>query len=123
MDFSEVFAPTAQQAPLCVLLADAPEHDLGLHQFDVATSFLNGELDNNEQVYVRMPAPFGEGTFGLRKALYGLKQAARAWHAKPRSELASMGLTASDAGPCLFMTAKGMQRVYVLVHVDDGLII
>ena len=34
-----------------------------------------------------------------------------------------MGFTASDADPCLFSTGKGTQRVYVLVHVDDGLII
>jgi hypothetical protein len=123
VDFTEVFAPTAQQASLRVLLAHAAEHDLELHQFDVATAFLNGELDDDEEVYVRMPAAFGGGTFRLRKALYGLKQAARAWHAKLRSVLVDMGFTASDADPCLFITGKGMQRVYVLVHVDDGLII
>ena len=52
MDFTEVFAPTAQQASLRVLLAHAAEHALELHQFDVATAFLNGELDDEEVVYV-----------------------------------------------------------------------
>eukprot|EP00892_Ulva_mutabilis_P000512 jgi/Ulvmu1/10461/UM063_0017.1 len=41
LDFDEVFAPTAQQASLRVLLAHAAQHDLELHQFDVATAFLN----------------------------------------------------------------------------------
>ena len=123
VDFTEVFAPTAQQASLRVLLAHAAEHDLELHQSDVATAFLNGELEDDEEVYVRMPAAFGGGTFRLLKALHGLKQAARVAHAKLRSVLVGMGFTASDADPCLFITGKGMQRVYVLVHVDDGLII
>ena len=102
MDFTEVFAPTAQQASLRVLLAHAAEHDRELHQFDVATAFLNGELDDEEEVHVRMPAAFGGGKFRLRKALYGLKQAARASNAKLRSVLVGIGFTASDAGPCIF---------------------
>ena len=52
VDFTDVFAPTAQKASLRVLLSHAAEHDLELHQFDVSTAFLNGELDDKEQVYV-----------------------------------------------------------------------
>ena len=89
----------------------------------MATAFLNGELDDEEDVYVRMPAALGGGTLRLLKALYGLKLAARVWYVKLRSELVVIGFTAADADPCLFLTGKGMQSVYVLVHVDDGLII
>lgn len=122
-DFEEVFAPTAQQATFRVMLAHAAEHDLELHQFDVATAFLNGELDPDDEVYVRMPEAFGGHVYRLRKALYGLKQAARAWHAKLLSELIRLGFTASDADPCMFYRGDAAERVYLLIYVDDGIII
>ena len=122
-DVNETYAPTAQQATLRVLLALAAEMNLDLHQFDVATAFLNGELEEDEEIYVRMPAAFGGQTYRLRKALYGLKQAARAWHVKLRDELLRIGFTASDADPCLFFRGDGEHRVYVLVHVDDGIVV
>ena len=52
------FAQTAQQASLRVLLEHAAEHDLELHQVDVATASWRGELDDDEEVSVRMPAAF-----------------------------------------------------------------
>lgn len=123
MDFEEVFAPTAQQATLRVMLAHAAEHDLDLHQFDVATAYLYGELAEQDEVYVRLPEEFGGGVFRLRKALYGLKQAARAWHAKLLEQLLQMGFTASEADPCMFYRGHGEERVYILIYVDDGIII
>lgn len=122
-DFEEVFAPTAQQATFRVMLAHAAEHGLELHQFDVATAFLNGELDPDDEVYVRMPDAFGGQVYRLRKALYGLKQAARAWHAKLLSELTRLGFAASDADPCMFYRGADVERVYLLIYVDDGIII
>lgn len=122
VDFDEVFAPTASRDTFRIMLAYAAEHDLELHQFDVATAFLNGDM-GDEEVYVRMPPEFGGQVYRLRKALYGLKQAAHAWHAKLLSEMQRMGFTASDADPCLFYKGEGEHRVYVLVYVDDGIII
>lgn len=122
-DFEEVFAPTAQHATFRVMLAHAAEHDLELHQFDVATAFLNGELDPEDEVYVRMPDAFGGQTYRLRKALYGLKQAARAWHAKLLAELTKLGFTASDADPCMFYKGAEGDKIYLLIYVDDGILI
>lgn len=122
MDFQEVFAPTAQQATFRIILAHAAAFDLELHQFDVETAYLNGGLEG-EEVYVLIPAEFGGGVYRLRKALYGLKQAARAWHAKLLEALVSMGFTASEADPCMFYKGEGEERVYILIYVDDGIIV
>jgi hypothetical protein len=61
-----------------VLIALATSHDLVVHQMDVKTAFLNGELD--EEIYMKQPEGFV--THGhedimcrLRTSLYGLKQA------------------------------------------------
>jgi hypothetical protein len=54
--------------------------DLELHQMDVKTTFLNGDLE--EIVYMKQPRGFvvnGKEHMGcrLKKFIYGLKQASR----------------------------------------------
>ena len=69
-DFDEVFAPTAQHATLRILLALAATRDFIIHQVDVKTAFLNGDLD--EEVYLKIPQELGGHIWRLKKALYGL---------------------------------------------------
>jgi hypothetical protein len=50
--------------------------DLELHQMDVKTTFLNGDLE--EEVYMKQPEGFNDDSqkaCKLRKSIYGLKQA------------------------------------------------
>ena len=54
--------------------------DMELHQMDVKTVFLNGDL--NEEVYMTQPEGFVANDSGklvcrLKKSIYGLKQASR----------------------------------------------
>ena len=68
-----------------MLIALAAGHDLKIHQMDVKTTFLNGELE--EEIYVKQPEGFlvpGEEDKVCRlvESLYGLKQAPKQWHAK-----------------------------------------
>ena len=60
-------------------------YDLELHQMDVKTTFLNGDLEKN--VYMAQPRGFvveGKEHMGcrLKKSIYGLKQASRQWYLK-----------------------------------------
>ncbi len=121
-DYDEVFAPTVQRATLRILLSHATAEDLEVHQTDIKTAFLNGELA--EEVYVAPPPSVQQANtvWRLKKALYGLKQAARAWHAKLRKELVDAGFRPSEYDPCLFMAGSGPGTVYALVHVDDALL-
>jgi hypothetical protein len=120
-DYEEVFAPTAQQVTLKILLAVASAHDLAVDQLDVKTAFLNGELEAD--VYLRLPAELGGAIWLLHKSLYGLKQSARQWHAKLREEMMAHGFVPSKHEPCLFLKTEQTGPVYVMVHVDDALII
>lgn len=120
-DYDEVFAPTTQQVTLRVLLAIASAEGLCIDQLDVCTAFLNGEL--TAEVYLKLSAELGGKNWMLHKALYGLKQADRVWHAKLRDEMMKQGLLPSKNEPCLFLRGAGAARVYVMVHVDDALII
>jgi hypothetical protein len=55
-DFFDTYSPVARLTTICVLLSLAASHGLLVHQMDVKTTFLNGELD--EEIYMEQPAGF-----------------------------------------------------------------
>jgi hypothetical protein len=122
VDFDEVYAPVMKHASLRVLLSLVARDDLELHQLDVKTAFLYGELD--EDIYVTQPPGFSSGSsvYKLRRSLYGLKQAPRAWHKKLHSELELLGFHASQADPGLYYRKDPTGTGFVLVWVDDMLV-
>lgn len=105
-DFSEVLAPVSKQASFRMMLALVASQTLCLHQMDIKTGFLSGEL--TEELYSQPPdgAKTG-GTNGkvwrLHKALYGLKQAARAWHLKLQATLAKLGFQPTHKDVSLYV--------------------
>ena len=121
VDYDEIFAPTADRVTLRVLLSIASTMRLIIDQIDVRTAFLNGDLV--EQVYLRLPSELGGKVWRLQKALYGLKQAARAWHDKLRTEMKKYGFQCSEHEPCLFIYTNNGEHTFVMVHVDDALIV
>ncbi|GIL60632.1 hypothetical protein Vafri_15174 [Volvox africanus] len=124
IDFEEVFAPVSKHATLRAFLAMVAANNMELHQLDVKTAFLNGELE--EEVFVKQPPGFEEGgpniVGRLHKALYGLRQASRAWYKKLHDHLMEQGYRVSEADPSLYVRERDGVTVYVLVYVDDVLI-
>ena len=53
IDFTEVFAPVSKHVTLRVLLSQVAKEAMYLHQLDVKTAFLNGELQ--EDIYMTQP--------------------------------------------------------------------
>jgi hypothetical protein len=123
-DYFETYAPVVDFAIVRVFLYIAVCSNMRMVQVDVKTAFLNGELD--EDVYVMSP----RGVPGhppsrrkLRKALYGLKQAHKAWHVKLVSDLYRLGFVELTSAPCVFMLKTDQGAVYILVYVDDLLVL
>lgn len=125
VDFDEVYAPTSKYATLRALLALAAAEDMEIHQLDIKTAFLNGELE--ETVYMQQPPGYEEGEPGtychLQRALYGLRQAPRSWHIRLSKELKSLGFEVSEADPGLYIRSRSGGLSFLLVWVDDILIV
>lgn len=93
-----------------MLLALAASHGLLVHQMDVKTTFLNGELD--EEIYMQYPDDFvvngqERKVCKLVKSLYGLKQAPKQWHEKFNTTLTSAGFVVNKADKCVYYRYGG----------------
>ena len=124
----EVYAPVIDFTNLRVVLACALSRGGIVHQLDVKTAFLNGKLDEKEEVYVRPPPgiDFGlqEGeVLKLRRALYGLKRAPRIWSKTWSDAVASLGYRRLKSDECVFVRSDHRGMVVLLVYVDDILVV
>ena len=76
IDYNEIFSPVLCNDSFRIIIALVAHYDLELHQMDVKTAFLNGDLDEN--IYMAQPKGFvmrEKERIGCRmkKSIYGLK--------------------------------------------------
>ena len=103
------------------LLALAIQKDMIVHQMDVVTAFLNGELD--KEVYMQQPDGYqvsGKENLicRLKKSLYCLKQAPRCWNQALKEFMTQAGFVQSNAESYVF-TRLDEHTAIVAVYVDD----
>ena len=77
VDYFDTYSPVKKITTIRILIAIASSHNLLVHQMDVKTPFLNGDLD--EEIYMNQPEGFivlgqEQKVCKLIKSLYGLKQ-------------------------------------------------
>ncbi|KAK1558124.1 hypothetical protein QYE76_016361 [Lolium multiflorum] len=124
-DFFDTYSHVARLTTIRVLLSLAASHGLLVHQMDVKTAFLNGELE--EEIYMEQPDGFVvDGQEGkvckLLKSLYGLKQAPKQWHEKFERTLTAEGFVVNEADKCVYYRHGGGEGVILCLYVDDILI-
>nr|KAJ0219061.1 hypothetical protein LSAT_V11C300140140 [Lactuca sativa] len=126
IDFFDTYAPVVRISTVRLLLALAAIHNLVIHQMDVKTAFLNGDLD--EEIYMKQPEGFvmpgnEHKVCKLKKSLYGLKQAPKQWHQKFVDVVLSNGFALNQVDKCVYSkfdtSGKG---VMICLYVDDMLI-
>ena len=77
LEFFDTFSSVTRITSIRLVVAMAAIFDLQIHQMDVKTAFLNGDL--NEEIYMDQPECFVEANqeskvCKLTKSLYDLKQ-------------------------------------------------
>ena len=103
--FFDTYSPVARLTTIRVLLSLAASHHLLVHQMDIKTTFLNGELD--EEIYMDQPDGFvvpglEAKVCKLLKSLYGLKQAPKQWHEKFERTLTTAGSVVNESDKCVY---------------------
>lgn len=123
IDYDEVFAPVARSQTFRLLLSVAGMRGYKVKQFDIKTAFLNGTLE--EEIYMQQPHGFQKGNevLKLKKSIYGLKQAARCWNQKLHQVLEENDFKRNEVDGCLYTRKEGSYICYILIHVDDLLVV
>ena len=125
IDYFDTFAPVTRMTSIRLLIALAAIHSLVIHQMDVKTAFLNGDLD--EEVYMKQPEGFvvpgqEHKVCKLLKSLYGLKQAPKQWNEKFRRVMISNGYSINGGDICIFSKFQEKSCIIICLDVDDMLI-
>ena len=94
VDYDETFARVARYTSIHSIIALVASMGWKLHQMDVKTSFLNGDIE--EEVYIEHSDGFviheESHVCRLKKSLYGIKQPTQAWYARIDGHLMILGL-------------------------------
>jgi hypothetical protein len=122
IDYEETFAPVARYTSIRMIISLATSMSWRLHQMDVKTTFLNGEIEG--QVYLEYLDGFviheqKSHVCRLKKALYGLKQAPHVWYEKIDGYLMSLGFNKSVADPNLYYHIVGEEWLILVLYVDE----
>ena len=125
IDYTETFSPVSKKDSLRIVMALVAHLDLELHQMDVKTAFLNGDLE--EEVYMKQPEGFsskdGEHLVcKLNKSIYGLKQASRQWYKKFHEVITSFGFEENIMDQCIYLKVSGSKVCFLVLYVDDILL-
>ena len=126
IDYNEVFSPVVKHSSIRIMLAIVNHLDWELHQLDVKTAFLNGELE--ETIFMEQPEGFKvkgqeDKVCLLKKSIYGLKQSCCQWYKKFDSYLSTIGFQKSPYDSCVYIMMKNGKAVaFLVLYVDDMLV-
>ncbi|KAM1443641.1 hypothetical protein ACFX2I_039895 [Malus domestica] len=125
VDYKETFSPVSTKDAFRVVMAIVAHFDLALHQMDVKTAFLNGDLE--EDIYMKQPEGFEvkgreKLVYKLKKSIYGLKQASRQWYLKFQKVMKEQGFTENPSDTCIYLKVSGSSFILLVIYVDDILL-
>ncbi|KZV52170.1 hypothetical protein F511_07125 [Dorcoceras hygrometricum] len=125
IDYKETFYPVSTKDSFRTIMALVAHFDMELHQMDVKTTFLNGDID--ETIYMVQPENFVLGdpknmVCKLKKSIYGLKQASRQWYHKFHEIILSFGFEENLIDHCVYHKFSGSKHIFLVLYVDDILL-
>lgn len=125
VDFFDTYSPVSRIA-IRVLMVVAAIHNLEVHQMDVKTAFLNGDLD--EEIYLDQPegivvAGQEHKVCKLNKSIYGLRQSSKKWHDKFDGLVISNGYRINESDKCIYYRYVNNVCTIICLYVNDLLIL
>ena len=122
VDYTETFSPVSTKDAFRAIMAMVAHYDMKLHQMDVKTAFLNGEL--SEEIFMKQPEGFIEPgkehlVCKLNRSIYGLNQASRQWYLKFDLVISGFGFKENQVDECVYMKLEGKNFIFLILYVDD----
>lgn len=122
IDYEETFAPVAKFTSIRILLSLATKYGLAVHQMDLKTAFLNGQLD--EDIHMAQPDGFTNMAnpyyvCKLQRSLYGLKQSPRMWNKTIDDFMLSLEFKKCESDHCVYVKRDGEDMIFVALYLDD----
>ena len=128
INYFDMYAPVAKLTSICTVLTLATHLDLELHQIDIKGAYLNGELNNEEAIYMCQPPGYTDPALlchvcHLRKTLYGLKQSGHHWYQKLVEILVkNLRFKLCEVDQAVFVKQSKKTLVIIVVHIDNCII-
>lgn len=124
VDYFDTYSPVAKLSSIRVILAIAARLDWEIHQIDVRSAYLYGELTDDEVIYTKPPPGWihvckDDEVLLLQKAIYGLKQSGLRWYEVLRAILTDIGLVRCEFDHAVFYRQDERGHVVLFAHVDD----
>ena len=125
IDYTETFSLASRKDYLHMIMALVAHFDLELHQMDVKTAFLNGELE--EEIYMKQPKGFFSSASvhlvcKLNKSIYSLRQTSRQWYLKFHEVISSLGFEENVMDNCINQKVSESKICFLVLYVDDILL-
>ncbi|KAF3645400.1 putative tyrosyl-DNA phosphodiesterase 2-like [Capsicum annuum] len=125
LDYFDTYLTVTRITSIRMLITLAEVYDLQIHQIDVKTVSLNGQLE--EEIYMEQPEGFvipekENKVCKLIKSLYGLKQAPKQWHAKFDQTMVANEFKINECDKCVYIKDTPNHQVIVCLYVDNMLI-
>ena len=128
IDYQETYAPVVRHSSMRTVLAASASFGLHVHQYDVDTAYLYGELE--EQIFMKIPDGAEEEAGGvttegavwiLDRGLYGLKQSGRVWYDDIDAHLKLIGFSRTKSDSCIYVRPADAdhQLIILALYVDD----
>ncbi len=124
LDFIDSSAPTAHAETFRTLLSVAAADHMVLKHVDIRAAFLQGELNESDEIYMTRPAflelvrpDIGkEEVLRILRPIYGAHQSGNRWWMTLKNFLTGdLGMRSLEIDPCLFVG----DGTLVNTHVDD----
>ena len=125
VDFFDTCSLITRITSICILFSLAALHDLVVHQMDVKTAFLNGELE--EEICMDQPEGFvvpgqQDKVCKLDKSLYGSKQVPKQWHEKYDTLVIYHDYKVNESDKCIYYKVENDICTIICLYVDQLLI-
>ena len=124
-DYNQTFSPISSKDSFIIIMTFLAHFDLELHQMQVKTAFLNGEID--ETIYREQPENFviidsKSMVCKLKKSLYGLKQSLRQLYQKFHRIISLFDFAINLCDECIYHEFSGSKYIFLVLYVDDILL-